>query len=217
MAMYRGLRAIAKRMGWKSPMTPLRHHEKYDDPKLCFPLVMFPTGKGLGFVWVTDDALIELWMQRMSEKSAHERVTRPKLPRRRKVPLPKALAIRQIERIARLADMSMDEIRIRIGGTGEPTYSRGEKPPLHEELRWDTLQPGEKAYVKARELTPEELEEIERYEAKKRTETTAQPERKGAQPRPQVATPQPRITNPIAEVSRRVANRHFEQRKRSRG
>ena len=189
--MYRGLRQIAKRMAWKSPMTPLRHHEKYDDPKLCFPMMMLPTGKGLGFVWITSDAQIELWMQRWSLLSANERIARLKRPRKRKV--------------------------IRIGGTVEPTNWQEKKRRLHEELRWDTLEPGEKAYIKARELTPEELEEIERYDAEKRTETTDQREGEGVQPGPQEASPRPGITNPLAEHSRRVANRHFERRKRSRG
>jgi len=106
MAMYRGLRQIAARMGWKSPMTPLRHHEKYDDPKLCFPMMMLPTGVGWGFVWATSDAQIELWMQRHSELSANERISRLKWPRKRKV--------------------------AQIGGTQELAHSRAGKTASHE-------------------------------------------------------------------------------------
>ncbi len=41
---YVGLRAVAKRMKWKSPSTVLSHAEKYTDPALNFPLVMRPLG-----------------------------------------------------------------------------------------------------------------------------------------------------------------------------
>ena len=63
MAIYVGLRAIAKRMKWKAASTVLSHAEKYEDPELRFPLVMRPLG-GNRFVWITDDALIAEWLRR---------------------------------------------------------------------------------------------------------------------------------------------------------
>ena len=92
------------------------------------------------------------------------------------------------------------------------TFRKGEKKrPLHEELGWDDLDLTTKAWIKNHEMTTEEVEEIKIYEAKKRSERTDQPECEL-----QEAPPQPRITNPIVELSRRVVNRHFEQRKRTR-
>jgi len=113
--MYRGLRQIAARIGWKSPMTPLRHHEKYDDPKLAFPMTMLPTGVGWGFVWITSDAQIELWLHRHSELSANERIARLKWPRKRKVG--------------------------QMGGTPELAHSRGDMRPPHDEAQGTNQQP----------------------------------------------------------------------------
>ena len=74
-----GLRAIAKKMGWKSPSTPLRHAELYSDPKLNFPLVMRRLG-GNRFVWTTTDTLITEWMRQHRKLTPDQqllRVTRP--------------------------------------------------------------------------------------------------------------------------------------------
>lgn len=196
MAQYRGLREIAQRMRFKSPATVLRRH-KMDQ----FP--MYPDYTQRGRIWVTTDVLIEEWEQKKAELNQGMRLRHPPWKRRHKP------SYRPYNYRLRSENRTGIE-------TAYPKIRQGKKRPLHEELRWDTLEPGEKAYIKARELTPEELEEIERYEAKKRTEITGQPENMETQQEPQVAPPQPRITNPLAEVTRRVANRHFDWRKRSK-
>ena len=194
---YRGLREIAERMRWKSPATVLRRH-KMDQ----FPMYSQPTQRGP--VWVTSDLLIEDFERKKADLNQGMRLRHPPYKRRHKPTYkPYNYRLRNQNRIGT--------------ETADPTIKQAKKLPLHEELRWDSLQPGEKAYIKACELTPEELEEIERYEAKQCADTTPQPDKEGAQPGPQVATPQPRIINPIAEVTKRVAIRHFERRKRSRG
>jgi len=70
MAEYRTLRQICKRMGWKSPATPLRRN-KYDD----FPMYPLPTIRG--FVWVTSDVLIASWEARKAEMSRGVRLKHP--------------------------------------------------------------------------------------------------------------------------------------------
>ena len=70
MAEYRTLRQICKRMGWKSPATPLRRN-KYDD----FPMFPLPTIRGS--VWVTSDVLIARWEARKAEMSRGIRLKRP--------------------------------------------------------------------------------------------------------------------------------------------
>jgi len=80
----KGLRNIGKHLG-RSAMTILRLHEKYDDAKLCFPLYPLFTGKGCGWIWVTDTVLVVEWERRMSELSATERRARLKRPRKRRV------------------------------------------------------------------------------------------------------------------------------------
>ena len=64
MAVYVGLRAIAKRMGWKSPQTVLRQYQSHG-----FPLVPRPLKNGQ-YCWITDDMLILEWLkQRVSTPS----------------------------------------------------------------------------------------------------------------------------------------------------
>ncbi len=184
MAQFRGLREISQRMRWKSPATVLRRH-KMDQ----FPL--YPDWTQRGRIWVISDALIEEWERKKAELNQGMRLRHPPWQRRHK-PSYKPYNWRL---------RSKNQTRTE---TADPTIKREKKPPLHEELRWDSLQPGEKAYVKARELTPEELEEIERYEAQRAPEPPAE------------APPAPKLS-PLMELSRRVANRHFEQRKRNRG
>ena len=70
MSEYRTLRKICKRMGWKSPATPMRRN-KYDD----FPMYPLPTSRG--FVWVTSDVLIASWEARKAEMSRGIRLKRP--------------------------------------------------------------------------------------------------------------------------------------------
>ena len=58
MALYVGLRAIAKRMGWKSPQTVLRNYEYHD-----FPIIRRNLANGR-WCWITDDELIVQWLKR---------------------------------------------------------------------------------------------------------------------------------------------------------
>lgn len=77
---YKGLKAIARRMGWHNEMTPIRYHDR-PDLMSAFPMYMLPTGRGTGLVWVTSDRLITLWERRMSRRSWESRRARLKLPR----------------------------------------------------------------------------------------------------------------------------------------
>lgn len=70
MAEYRTLRRISKRMGWRSPNTPLRRN-KFDD----FPMYPVPTSTGL--IWCTSDFLIGMWEQRKAEMSRGIRLRVP--------------------------------------------------------------------------------------------------------------------------------------------
>jgi len=70
MAEIRTLRQICRRMGWKSPATPLRRN-KYDD----FPMYPLPTRRGP--IWVTSDSLISEWEQRKSAMARGIRLKRP--------------------------------------------------------------------------------------------------------------------------------------------
>ena len=54
MAQYKTLRAISRRMNWRSPATAFRRH-KFDS----FPL--WPDFTRRGLVWRTNDDLIEMW------------------------------------------------------------------------------------------------------------------------------------------------------------
>jgi hypothetical protein len=84
-----GLRRIGAYMG-VSAMTILRWHECYRgkrEPRLCFPLLWTPTGKGLGWTYKTHTALIAEWIQRWSEIDSKERQNRPRYRRRREKPL----------------------------------------------------------------------------------------------------------------------------------
>src|SRR5215831_16984839 len=81
-----GLRAIGRYMG-VSPMTIRRWREKFrgsTDPRLCFPLLWLPTGKGWGFVYKAHTGMIANWIQRWSILDAKERELRPKQPRPRR-------------------------------------------------------------------------------------------------------------------------------------
>jgi hypothetical protein len=77
-----GLRAIGRYMG-VSAMTILRWHECYrgrTEAWLCFPLMMFPTGKGWGLTYKAHTGLIADWMQRWSDIDA--RAKRPRKSRK---------------------------------------------------------------------------------------------------------------------------------------
>jgi hypothetical protein len=79
-----GLREIGRYMG-VSGMTILRWHECYrgrTEAWLCFPLMMFPTGKGWGWTYKAHTALIAEWMQRWSYIDTRERQSRAKRPRK---------------------------------------------------------------------------------------------------------------------------------------
>jgi hypothetical protein len=69
MAAYRTLRAIAKRMGWKSASTVLRRHNLDR-----FPL--YPDLSKRSLIWATSDALIDLWEADKVKYSGH-RLRRP--------------------------------------------------------------------------------------------------------------------------------------------
>ena len=58
MALYVGLRAIAKRMKWKSPQSVLRNYEYHD-----FPIVRRTLANGR-WCFITDDILITKWLER---------------------------------------------------------------------------------------------------------------------------------------------------------
>ena len=77
MSEYRGLRAIAKRMGWKAPATLLRLQEK-------FGFLMYPRSTANGFLWVTNDDLIFSWEKTLSEEAIKWRKNRIKPPFRSK-------------------------------------------------------------------------------------------------------------------------------------
>jgi len=195
MAGYKTLRVIARRLSWKSPATVLRRH-KMDQ----FP--MYPDYTQRGQIWVTTDALIEEWEQKKAELNQGMRLRHPPYERRHNPPYrPYNYRLRNKNRTGT--------------ETGYPKIKGEKKRPLHEELGWDDLDLTTKAWIKNHEMTTEEVEEIKKYEAKKRSERTDQPEGEETKQELQEAPPQPRITNPIAEASRRVANRHFERRKRS--
>ena len=76
---YKGLKAIARRMGWHNEMTPIRYHDR-PDLMSAFPMYQLP-GRGKQFVWVTSDRLITLWEKRMSRRSWESRRARLRLPR----------------------------------------------------------------------------------------------------------------------------------------
>jgi hypothetical protein len=80
-----GTREIGRYMG-VSAMTILRWHERFrgtTDPRLCFPMLWTPTGKGRGGTFRTHTALIAEWMRRWSEIDTRGRLTRAKRPRKR--------------------------------------------------------------------------------------------------------------------------------------
>jgi hypothetical protein len=63
-----GLKTIGKFMG-VSPSAISRWRVCFwgrTDPLLCFPLMMFPTGKGLAFTYKTHTSMIAAWMLRWS-------------------------------------------------------------------------------------------------------------------------------------------------------
>jgi len=67
MAEYRGLRAIADRMGWKAPATILKLQERQG-------FSMYPRSTANGFQWVTTDDLIFYWQKRLSEEAVERRI-----------------------------------------------------------------------------------------------------------------------------------------------
>ena len=80
-----GTREIARYMG-VSAMTIWRWHERFrgtTDPRLCFPMLWTPTGKGRGGTFRIHTALIAEWMRRWCEIDARGRLTRAKRPRKR--------------------------------------------------------------------------------------------------------------------------------------
>lgn len=162
MAIIRGTRAIAKYMGWKSKTTVVRNLAKYPPNSpyahLNFPVKIFPTNRRPGFEFGADPMLIAEWMRR---KGPNDELLRLKYRA-------KEQRISPDSRLSKLAlKRQMEQQMDHRDGPEKPLTLQARKRPLHEELRWDSLQPGEKAYIKARELSAEELEEIERYEAKK--------------------------------------------------
>jgi hypothetical protein len=79
----RGLRAIGAYMN-VSAMTVLRWHRRFrgqEEPWLCLPLMLLPTGKGWGWRYQTSAALIESWMAIWCEIDA--KLNRPRPPRGR--------------------------------------------------------------------------------------------------------------------------------------
>ena len=78
MAQYFGARSIARRMGWRSPTTPINKHERRDNPN---PFLMYPQVRGRNWVWATSDEMILLWEKREAELSRNMRVARLRLPR----------------------------------------------------------------------------------------------------------------------------------------
>ncbi len=80
----KGLKAIGEYMG-VHPTTVLRWHHMYDDYSLCFPLVPRYTGKGQGFLYMTNIYLICQWLQRHSERDIHFKKANLKYPRQRKM------------------------------------------------------------------------------------------------------------------------------------
>jgi len=136
MAILRGLRGIGRYMS-RSPMTILRWHERDTDPKLCFPLVPLPTGKGRGFVWISDTFLCSQWIQGMSELSATERVARLRWPRKGKririgdtEKALKALTKEKEIAVVRASEpvaTQVKPIKLSLGETAEP--------PLHDGAR----------------------------------------------------------------------------------
>ena len=77
MAEYRGLRAIAKRLGWKAPATVLKLQERQN-------FLMYPRATANGFQWITTDDLIFCWEKRLSEEAVEWRKRRIKPPFRNK-------------------------------------------------------------------------------------------------------------------------------------
>src|SRR5262249_14656193 len=72
-----GLKAIGKFMN-VSTSTISRWGVRFrgrTDTLLCFPLIMFPTGKGLGWTYKTNTSLIAAWMLRWAIIDARERQT----------------------------------------------------------------------------------------------------------------------------------------------
>jgi len=80
MAQYFGARNIARRMNWKSPMTPINRHERRDDPN---PFPMFPWPRGRNWVWCVSDEIIVDWQRGEAELSRNRRITRARMPRRK--------------------------------------------------------------------------------------------------------------------------------------
>lgn len=67
-----GLRAIGRYTG-VAGMTVLRWHIAFrgrKEPGLLFPLMIRPSGKGWGYLYSTDTALIEEWIRRWAEIDA---------------------------------------------------------------------------------------------------------------------------------------------------
>ena len=148
MPVYKSLKKIAQRMDWKSPSTVLRRHK----------LDQFPLYEGWskrGSIWVTSDALIENWERKKVEMCRGARLKTP-------------WKVRHKPTYRRYTWRMRSENQTDNGTVG-PAFRGKKKGSLREELGWDQLGPTSKAYVKANELTPEEREEIERYEAKSRS------------------------------------------------
>ena len=76
----RGLRKIGEYMN-VSAMTILRWHKCFRgnrEPRLCFPLMMAPSGKGWGWSYQSHTALIADWVRRWSEIDAQGHPSRPR-------------------------------------------------------------------------------------------------------------------------------------------
>ena len=63
MAEYFGLRAIAKRKGWKSTATPIVYHLREN-----FPMYLVK-GRGTKINWVTNDDLLYRWEMEQCRKT----------------------------------------------------------------------------------------------------------------------------------------------------
>ena len=86
MAMYKGLREIAKRMRWKAASTVLVAASRYQDDRFNLPLVMhvLPNNR---FIWTTDELNLKPWIQRMTNLTPDQQLKRvtmhkPKIVRR---------------------------------------------------------------------------------------------------------------------------------------
>src|SRR5215471_8891903 len=161
-----GLKAIGKFMN-VSTSTISRWGFRFrgrTDTLLCFPLIMFPTGKGLAWTYKTNTSLIAAWMLRWAMIDARERQTGK--PR-------KTITIGEKESGERLAREEAGPVhedsplqpsipdcpcgipsRCKVHLQEEPVAV----PTLREEL--GKLGPVERARVINHELTPAQLEEL---------------------------------------------------------